>query len=203
MNFVYLRSYMLKLFAFFLDSCIVTKGEKFVHALGTWECLEGVQIGLGNFWAVWCRAGLLGRSIRPQAVSWGAGDLTALWRRSNHPGHVKQFLLFAAFPCCIVALVQGEWALAQGELAYVQGELFVVFEFWLGSLRSLFEHGFVSDVSSRCPCLRGPRLVFFKWSCSSPFFGFRSLVEVSFYLFLFFFSLVLIHVGVVNTLIEG
>jgi hypothetical protein len=32
----------------------------------------------------------------------------------------------------------------------------------VGGLRSLFEHGFVSDVSSRCPCLRGPRLVFFK-----------------------------------------
>jgi hypothetical protein len=43
----------------------------------------------------------------------------------------------------------------------VQGELFVLFEFWFGGLRSLLEHGFVSDVSSRCPCLRGPRLVFF------------------------------------------
>jgi hypothetical protein len=31
-----------------------------------------------------------------------------------------------------------------------------------GGLCSLFEHGFVSDVSSRCPCVRGPRLVFFK-----------------------------------------
>jgi hypothetical protein len=31
-----------------------------------------------------------------------------------------------------------------------------------GGLCSLLEHGFVSDVSSRCPCLRGPRLVFFK-----------------------------------------
>jgi hypothetical protein len=30
-----------------------------------------------------------------------------------------------------------------------------------GGLCSLLEHGFVSDVSSRCPCLRGPRLVFF------------------------------------------
>jgi hypothetical protein len=48
--------------------------------------------------------------------------------------------------------------LAQGELAYVQGELFVVFELWFGGLHSLFEHGFVSDVSSRCPCLRGPDL---------------------------------------------
>jgi hypothetical protein len=71
-------------------------------------------------------------------------------------------LLFVAFPCCIAALVQGECALAQGELAYVQWELFVVFELWVGVLRSLLEHGFVLDVSSHCPCLRDPRLVFFK-----------------------------------------
>jgi hypothetical protein len=32
----------------------------------------------------------------------------------------------------------------------------------VGGLCSLLEHGFVSDVSSRCPSLRGPRLVFFK-----------------------------------------
>jgi hypothetical protein len=31
-----------------------------------------------------------------------------------------------------------------------------------GGLCSLLEHGFVSDVSSRRPCLRGPRFVFFK-----------------------------------------
>jgi hypothetical protein len=37
-----------------------------------------------------------------------------------------------------------------------------------------------------------------------PLFGFRSLVGVSFYLFLFlFFSLVLLFVGVVNALIKG
>jgi hypothetical protein len=75
---------------------------------------------------------------------------------------VSRILLFVAFPCCIAAFVQGECALAQEELAYVHGELFVVFELWIGSLRSLLEHGFVSDVSSRCPCLRGPRLVLFK-----------------------------------------
>jgi hypothetical protein len=63
---------------------------------------------------------------------------------------------------------------------------------------------FVSDVSSHCPCLRGPRLVFFKSSYSLPLFGFRSLVGVSFYSFLFlFFFLVLLHVGVVNALIKG
>jgi hypothetical protein len=75
---------------------------------------------------------------------------------------VSRLLFFAAFSCCIAALVQGECALAQGELACVQGELFVVFELWFGGLRFLFEHGFVSDVSSRCPCLRGPRLIFLK-----------------------------------------
>jgi hypothetical protein len=52
--------------------------------------------------------------------------------------------------------------MVQGELACVQGELFVVFELWLGGLRSLLKHSFVSDVLSRCPCIRGPRLVFFK-----------------------------------------
>jgi hypothetical protein len=32
----------------------------------------------------------------------------------------------------------------------------------VGVLCSLLEHSFVSDVSSRFPCVRGPRLVFFK-----------------------------------------
>jgi hypothetical protein len=46
-------------------------------------------------------------------------------------------------------------ALVQGEYAYVQGGALVFF----GGLCSLLEHSFVSDVSSRCPCLAGPRLV--------------------------------------------
>jgi hypothetical protein len=86
----------------------------------------------------------------------------------------------------------------------VHGELFVLFELWINGLCSLLEHGFVSDVSSRCPCLRGPRLVFFKLSCSLPFFGFRSLVEVSFYSFLFFFFSPWLQIMcVVNALIKG
>jgi hypothetical protein len=36
----------------------------------------------------------------------------------------------------------------------------VLFELWIGGLCSLLELGFVLDVSSHCPCLRGPRLVF-------------------------------------------
>jgi hypothetical protein len=95
---------VLKLFAFCLDSCIVNKGEKFVHALGTWECLEGVPIGSGKFLAVWCRAVLLGRSNRPQAVRSSAGGLTALCRLSNRPVHVEQVFALCCIPvlhCCI------------------------------------------------------------------------------------------------------
>jgi hypothetical protein len=102
------------------------------------------------------------------------------------------------------AFVQGELHWFRGELACVQGELFVVFKFWFGGLCSLLEHSFVSDVSSRCPWLRGPRLVFFRWSFSLPLFGFRSLVGSPFYSFLFFFfSLRLLYVCVVNELIKG
>jgi hypothetical protein len=108
----------------------------------------GVFVKCSNWFGQFLSSLVQGRSLG--AVRCGAGGLTAL-------GMLSRFLLFATFPCCIAALVQGECALAQGELAYVQGELFVVFELWFGGLLSLFEHGFVSDVSSRCPCLRGPR----------------------------------------------
>jgi hypothetical protein len=79
----------------------------------------------------------LGRSNRPQAVRSQRGGLTAQDRWSNRSGQSEK--VFAA-------LVQGKCALAQGELAYVQGEPFVLFELWIGGLRSLLEHGFVSDV---------------------------------------------------------
>jgi hypothetical protein len=73
-----------------------------------------------------------------------------------------------------------------------------------GGLHYLFEHGFVSDVPSRCPCLRGPRLVLlqvillfaFLWlsiTCWS--FSFSS-----FFSFLFIFGY---KSCVVNALIKG
>jgi hypothetical protein len=102
------------------------------------------------------------------------------------------------------AFVQGELHWFRGSLHVCKGSSLWFFELWFGGLCSLLEHSFVSNVSSRCPCLRGPRLVFFKWSCSFPLFGFRSLVGVSFCSFLFFFfSLLLLYVGVVNALIKG
>jgi hypothetical protein len=76
--------------------------------------------------------------------------------------------------------------------------------FRFSGLCSLLEHSFVSDVSSCYPCLRCPRLVFFMWSFSLHLFGFRSLVGVYFYSFLFFFfSLRLLYVCAVNSLIKG
>jgi hypothetical protein len=78
-----------------------------------------------------------------------------------------------------------ELALDQGELAYVQGELLCALVVCALCLSMVF----VSDVSSRCPCLKGPRLVFFKWSCLLPFSAFDRLME---FLFSFcFFSIFL------------
>jgi hypothetical protein len=114
--------------------------------------------------------------------------------------------------CCSCLVSSGVLhAFVQGELHWFRGSLHVCrrsslwfFVLWFGGLRSLLDLSFVSDVSSRCPCLRGPRPCFFKWSCSLPLYGFRSLVWVSFYSFLlFFFSLLLIYVDVVNALIKG
>jgi hypothetical protein len=59
------------------------------------------------------------------------------------------------------AFVQGELHWFRGSLHVCRGALFG-FRVWIGGLRYLLEHSFVSNVSSRCPCLRGPRLVFFK-----------------------------------------
>jgi ABC-type multidrug transport system permease subunit len=93
--------------------------------------------------------------------------------------------------------------LVQGELACVQGELFVDLELWFGCLRFLFEHSFVSDVSSRClpkgsdTCLLQVILLFaFLW---------LSIACWSFFLFIsfLFFFLVLLYVGVLNALIKG
>jgi hypothetical protein len=55
----------------------------------------------------------------------------------------------------------------------------------VGGLRSLLKHSFVSDVSSHCPCLRGPRLVFFRWSL---FFAFVWLSIACWSFFYSFFS---------------
>jgi hypothetical protein len=150
-----------------------------IHALST----RGRSLSL--FWATecilkvfkwfWAISGLCVSPVWPVVV-------TGLTGQSAGPVHMLRTDLTGGGDC----LTGQSWAdpatlfLSSGLNALVQGELFVVFELWFCGLRSLLEHTFVSNVSSRFPCLRGPRLVFFKWSCSLPFFGFRSLVGVSF-----------------------
>jgi hypothetical protein len=196
-NFVYLRSSRLHFLHFWLDSSIVNKWEKFEHVLGYWMHLEGFQVVSSHFWALLC-TGLTNQ---------GAGFVHMLG--SGLTGGVGRSD-WSELSCCSCsvswssshAFVQGELHLFRGELACVQGELFMIFVLWFGGLRSLLEHSFVSDVLSRCPCLRGPRLVFFKWSCSLPFLAFdRLLVFLLFVSFLFLFSQEL-YVCVVNALIK-
>jgi hypothetical protein len=83
-------------------------------------------------------------------------------RRSNRPGQSEQVFALCCIPMLHYCICSGGVCFGSRELAYVQGELFVVFEFRFGGLRSFLELCFVSDVSSRCPCLRDPRFVFFK-----------------------------------------
>jgi hypothetical protein len=187
-NFVYLRSSRLKVLHFWLDSCIANKGEKFELEMACWINLEGFQVVSSHFWALVC-TGLTGHGHRfDRSVCWLCSHVahrSDQWCWPVWPVRAE-LLQLPCFKWCLASIRLGGVALVQGELACVQGELFVVCELWFGGLRSLLEHSFVSDVSSRCPCLRGPRLAFFKWSCSLPLFGFRSLVEV---FYVRFFSL--------------
>jgi hypothetical protein len=167
--------------------------------------LEGFQVVSSHFWALVC--GLTGRSHwSDRSESWSCAHVEHRSDRWWWPvwpirAELMQLLCFLQVVCMLSS--RGV-VLVQGSLHVCRGSSLWFFELWFGGLRSLLELSFVLDVSSCCPCLRGPRLVFFKWSFSLPFFGFRSLVGVSFYSFhFFFFSLLLLYVGVVNALING
>jgi hypothetical protein len=101
---------------------------------------------------------------------------------------------------CFLQVLFMHWF--RGSLHVCRGSSLWIFELYFGGLCSFLEHSFVSDVLSRCPCLRGPRLVFFEWSCSLPLFGFRSLVGVSFCSFRFFFFFSLVTILTVNNCIK-
>jgi hypothetical protein len=206
LNFVYLKSSRLKVLHFWLDSYIVNNGEKFELVLGYWMHLEGFQVVLSHFCAL-LHTGLTGRGHRfdrSECCSCAHVEHRSdRWWLPVWPVRVELMRLLCFLQVVGMHSSRGSCIGSVGA-CMCAGELFVVFEFWFGGLRSFLELCFVSDVLSVCPCLRGPRLVFFKWSCSLPFFGFRSLVGVSFYSFLsLFFSLLLLFVGVVNALIKG
>jgi hypothetical protein len=119
--------------------------------------LEGFQVVSSHFWAL-CVTGLTGQSVGPIHML-GTGLTGGDDRSDQSEMNCCSCSIFIKWFACIYP---GGVALVQGELACVQGELFVVFKLWFGGLCTSLEHSFVSDVSSRCPCLRGPRLVFFK-----------------------------------------
>jgi hypothetical protein len=109
----------------------------------------------------------------------------------------------------------GEMHLFRGSLHSCIWELFfawflvVLFCWWCRALlphleeSAILEH-FILVVSSRCPCLRGPRFFSLKWSFLWLLFGFWSLVWVFLsFLFFFFLSLNCLLACVVNALIKG
>jgi hypothetical protein len=118
--------------------------------------LEGFQVGSSHLWALVC-TGLTGQSAGP--VQMLHTSLTCGVDRSDRSGlsccrcHVSS--------CVLDAFIQAELHWFRGA-CMCAGELFVVFKLWFCGLHSLLEHSFVSDVSSSCPCLRHPRLAFFK-----------------------------------------
>jgi hypothetical protein len=57
---------------------------------------------------------------------------------------------------------RGRSCIGSGGACMCAGGALCGFRALVSDLCSLLEHSFVSDVSSRCPCLRGPRLVFFR-----------------------------------------
>jgi hypothetical protein len=193
LNFVYLRSSRLNFLNFWLDSCIVNKGGKFELELSCCTHLEGFQVVSSYFWAqavsqvapAWPVRGTGLTGIVPRCWAILSNGLTGEGEQSDR----------SELSCCSCSVSCGiSHAFDQGELHWFRGSLHVCrgssmwfFELWIGGLHSLLEHSFVSDVWSRCPYLRGPRLIFLRWPFSLPFFGFRSLVGVSFYSFLFFF----------------
>jgi hypothetical protein len=77
LNFVYLRSSRLKVLHFWLDSCIVNKGEKFELEMAYWMHLEGFQVVSSHFWALVC-TGLTDRGHR--------SDRSECWSCA-HVGH--------------------------------------------------------------------------------------------------------------------
>jgi hypothetical protein len=127
----------------------------------------------------------LGRSNLPLGGQIPEGGLTAL-------GRVSRFLLFVAFPCCICIGSGGVCFGSGGACICAGGALCVVRALYRCLCSLLDEHGFVSDVLSRCPCLRGSRLILLQVILLFAFpLAFDRLLEFLLVVsFLFLFSLV-------------
>jgi hypothetical protein len=159
MNFVYLRSSRLHVFKFkpwFMHW--QQGGERKVEksCIASLKPIPIVKGELVHFFCIFCFW-----SVLLKKTSWtGFGNLCD-----------RFWLLSCTSP--------GECALVKGELHMCRGSSFVSSALVALVVCSMLELVLDSVVSSRCPCLRGPSLSSFKWSCSLPLFGFRSLVRVS------------------------
>jgi hypothetical protein len=113
LNFVYLRSCRLKVLHFWLDSCIVNKGEKFELEMACWMHLEGFQVVSSHFWAL-LHTGLTGKSAGP--VHMLHIGLTGGFDQSDRSG----------LSCCSCLVSSGVLhAFVQGELHWFRGSLHV------------------------------------------------------------------------------
>jgi hypothetical protein len=174
---------------FSLDSCIVNKGKKFELVLCYWMHLEGFQVVSSHFWALLC-TGLTGQvhqSDRSECWSYlHVAHRSDRWCWPVWPITAELMQLLYFLQVVDMHSSNGSCIGSGGACMCVGGAL-LVFELWFGGLRSLLEHSFVLDVSSRCPWLRGPRLVFFMWSFS--LLVWLSIACWSFFLFVYFLFL--------------
>jgi hypothetical protein len=113
-----------------------------------------------------------------------------------------ELLQLPCFKWCFACIRPGGVALVQGELACVQGELFVVFRalvWWFALFAGAL---FCLRCVEPLPLPKGSVTCLLQVILLFAFV--RFLVGVSFYSFLFFFfSLLLLCMGVVNALIKG
>jgi hypothetical protein len=116
LNFVYLRSSRLKVFLFWLDSCIANKGEKFELEMACWMHLEGFQVVSRHFWAL-LHTGLTRQSAGP--VHMLRTGLIGGVDRSDWSG--LSCCSCPVFKWCFACVHIGGVALVQGELACVLG----------------------------------------------------------------------------------
>jgi hypothetical protein len=160
---------------------------------------------LSNFWALVC-IGLTGRGHRSdRSECWSCAHVvhrSYWWWWPVWPVRAE-LLQLPCFKWCFSCIRPGGVALVQGELACVQRELFVVVRalvWWFALFAwALFCLGCVEPFplpkGSETSLLQVILLFAFVW---------LSIACWNFFLFVsFFFSLVLVYVGVVNALIKG
>jgi hypothetical protein len=124
LNFVYLRSSRLSFLHFWLDSCIVNKGEKFEFELTCCMHLEGFQVVSSYFWALavsqvasaWPVRGTGLTGVVPRCWAILPTGLTGEGDRSNR-------LELSCYSCSVSDGVLH--AFVQGELHWFRGSLHV------------------------------------------------------------------------------